>query len=132
MWLFTRYGFYSIACGNAPDGSLDPDVVMVRARQVDHLRELQNRFPQLADVQIVTMPHRDYRYRLVVAKELWVGLVAEIAREQQWSNFKDEAARYQGRAGSDYVHSLHNVWRVMYDLQEGARRTAIRSSPKEP
>jgi len=32
MWLFTRYGFYSIACARKPDNSLDPDLLMIRAR----------------------------------------------------------------------------------------------------
>jgi DNA-3-methyladenine glycosylase I len=38
--------------------------------------------------------------------------------EQTWSNFKNEAARFQGKAGADYVHALHEVWSVMYRLQE--------------
>ena len=29
MWVFTIYGFYSIACASKPDGTLDPDTVMV-------------------------------------------------------------------------------------------------------
>jgi hypothetical protein len=27
MWLFTRYGFYSIACANKPGGSVDTETV---------------------------------------------------------------------------------------------------------
>jgi hypothetical protein len=63
MWLFTRYGFYSIACANKPDGSLDTQTVMVRARRIAHLRSLQKRFPALAAGEILTWPKRDYRYR---------------------------------------------------------------------
>jgi hypothetical protein len=48
MWLFIRYGFYSIACASHPDGSLDPQTVMVRARRTAHLSNLQKRFPALA------------------------------------------------------------------------------------
>lgn len=33
MWVFTRYGFYSIACGDNPERSLDPDIIMIRARR---------------------------------------------------------------------------------------------------
>jgi hypothetical protein len=48
MWVFTRYGFYSIACASRSDGSLDRQVVMVRARCVTHLQSLQKRFATLA------------------------------------------------------------------------------------
>src|SRR5271156_3766003 len=104
MWIFTRYGFYSIACASAMDGAPDPNTLMVRARRLDHLQKLQARFPEIAQLEIVTIAHRDYRYRLLVPKELWVQIIAELAGEQQWSNFKNEAARYQSAEGSDYTH----------------------------
>jgi hypothetical protein len=58
MWIFTRYGFYSIACASKPDGSLDSQSVMVRARCIDHLRSLQKRFPALAVGNILELPNR--------------------------------------------------------------------------
>jgi hypothetical protein len=118
MWLFTRYGFYSIACASKPNGSPDPDSVMIRARVATHLENLQRRFSALADTEILTWLARDYHYRLLVPKRDWVGIVAELAEEQEWSNFKNEAAEYQGDAGSDYVEALHTVWRVMHRLQK--------------
>ena len=118
MWLFTRYGFYSVASANRPDGSLDTQTVMVRARRIAHLRSLQLRFPALATGEIQTWPNRDYRCRLIVSKTSWVTIVSELAREQEWSNFKNEAARYQGTPGADYVRALHDVWSVMSRLQE--------------
>ena len=118
MWLFTRYGFYSIACALKQDGTLDPDQVMVRARVMNHLKNLQKRFPQLKGVDILTLPRRDYLYRLLVPKQVWSMIIAELAEEQNWSNFKTEAARYQGVAGSAYIHALHAVWNTMYELQD--------------
>jgi hypothetical protein len=118
MWLFTRYGFYSIACANKPDGSLDTQTVMVRARCIAHLRSLQKRFPVLAGGEILTWPKRDYRYRLIVPKKSWVASIDELAQEQEWSNFKNEAAKYQGAPGADYERALHDVWSVMNRLQE--------------
>jgi hypothetical protein len=118
MWLFTRYGFYSIACARQPDGALDPHTLMVRGRRVAHLKNLQKRFPALASSEIVTLPNRDYRYRLIVSKEVWGTTVLELAQEQEWSNFKNETARYQGGGDSDYLHALHEVWSVMHSLQK--------------
>jgi hypothetical protein len=118
MWLFTRYGLYSIACANKPGGSVDTETVMVRARRIAHLRSLQKRFPGLAGGEILTWPKRDYRYRLIVPKKSWVAIIGELAQEQEWSNFKNEAAKYQGTPGADYVRVLHDVWSVMNRLQE--------------
>jgi hypothetical protein len=53
MWLFTRYGFYSIACARKPDNSIDPNLVMIRARILGHLKNLQKRFHVLAEVEVV-------------------------------------------------------------------------------
>ena len=126
MWLFTRYGFYSVACASQPSGSIDPGTVMIRARRAAHLSNLQERFPSLAGKEIVTLPDRDYRYRLIVAKELWAVALSELGREQDWANFKNEVARYQGDADPWYVHALHDVWSVMYNLQ---RKTTSAKGP---
>src|ERR1039458_2777461 len=101
MWLFTRYGFFSIASARTPDGLVDPHTVMIRARTAVHLKSLKQRFASLADAEVLTWPDRDYRYRLIVAKHVWTEIVTELAEEQEWSNFKNETARYQGKSGTD-------------------------------
>src|SRR6516165_1949779 len=103
MWIFTRYGFFSIACARKPDGSLDPQTVMVRARCKRHLQALQSRFPGLDGFEIITLLNHDYRYRVVIPKDAWMAALTAIAAEQEWSNFKDETARFQGEDGGDYV-----------------------------
>jgi hypothetical protein len=118
MWLFTRYGFFSIACASEPDGSPSRETVMVRARQAGHLQNLQNRFQALSGAPITRLTHRDYRYRMIVPIATWTGVLSEVANEQEWSNFKGEVSRYQGRAGSDYVHALHQIWSIMRQIQD--------------
>ena len=117
MWLFTRYGFFSIACAANADGLPDPQNLMIRARCEGHLLHLQKRFPGISSAEIMQLPERDYRYRIIVPKDAWVQVIDELAREQEWSNFKDEAARFQGPAGRGYVSALHRVWEVMYRFQ---------------
>jgi hypothetical protein len=117
MWLFTRYGFYSIACAKRPDGTLDPETMMIRARRRAHLAGLQTRFPQLAGKAIATSPTNDYQWRMIISKAEWVPVIVELAQEQTWDNFKNEASRYQGAAGRDYTRALHDVWSVMNDFQ---------------
>src|SRR5689334_11725480 len=105
---------YSIACASKPDGTIDPETVMVRARHKDHLQNLQKTFPVLAELKILSLPDRDYRYRIIVPKAIWIGVLSEMADEQTWSNFKNEATRYQGKRGADYVAALHDVWDIMF------------------
>jgi hypothetical protein len=121
MWIFTRYGFFSIACANNTDGTINPDTVMVRARLHEHLVCLKNRFPdsELGKAEILTWDGRDYRYRIILPKTAWVAALAELATEQTWSNFKNETSRFSRakKAAYAYVDALHRVWDVMHRLQ---------------
>jgi hypothetical protein len=131
MWLFTRYGFYSISCARKPDGSPDAETMMIHARRKAHLEHLQCRFPAVAALPIVALRERDYRYRLIVPKAEWTVIMGALAAEQKWSNFKNEAARFQGVAGSEYVNALHRVWEVMYDLQSSEQRSVSTGPAKD-
>lgn len=91
---------------------------MVRARLKPHLQNLLARFPALSGAKILAWPNRDYRFRLIVPKAVWVGVLSELAGEQQWSNFKNEVGKRRGKAGADYVSALHEVWHVMSRLQK--------------
>lgn len=121
MWLFTRYGFFSFACAFRNDGAgpgIDPDLMMIRARTKSHLERLQARFPLIAECSILLTRSADYRYRIIVSKEDCAKLVSELVREQDWSNFKEEAKRFGGSGNAPYVDALRKVWTVMYQLQQ--------------
>ena len=123
MWLFTRYGFFSVACARKHGGrSSQPDstLLMLRARQ-RHLENLRRRFPALAGCEVKADTGTDYAYRIIVAKATWSVVVAELVEEQTWSNFKDEGERFLGSGYRDYQEALHTVWDVMARLQEDER-----------
>jgi len=77
----------------------------------------------LAEANINTLPSRDYRYRLIAPKSIWVAVLAELAQEQEWSNFKNQVAKHEGKSGAAYADALHEVWTVMSRLQEKSRCT---------
>ena len=122
MWLFTQHGFYSVVCARDLQGDptrVDPNTFMVRARSRRHLELLQKRFPQLASAAIDETTDTDYRFRIVVAKPVWIEVTQELAAEIDYGNFKDRA---HGRSGDDkYVDALHDVWAVMERLQRPNR-----------
>ncbi len=118
IWIFSCYGFYSIACANKPGtNEIDSDTVMVRARVGKHLMNLKKRFPTLTDAKILATSGSDYAFRFVIPKATWVEVLTALAEEQTWSNFKDETAARAAETGREYVNSLHAVWLEMLKLQ---------------
>ncbi|MEX0718568.1 MAG: hypothetical protein WD066_18390, partial [Planctomycetaceae bacterium] len=122
MWLFTKHGFFSAVCARQGDGGhdqpVDPNRIMVRGRLRSHLVTLMERFPQLlGDCEIHESPGTDYAFRLFVSKSAWAQVLAELAGEIDYDNFKSEVGRHQGSTGANYENSLHDVWSVMRRLQ---------------
>ena len=123
MWLFTKYGFFSAVSARAGDGSryqpIDPERIMIRARSKDHLERLKSRCADhLGAAEILESSAGDYAFRFFVEKQVWCQVVSELAAETQYDNFKSEVDRYQGLSGAAYERSLHEVWSIMYRLQE--------------
>jgi hypothetical protein len=69
-----------------------------------------------------SLSNRDYGHRLILSKWLWAAVLQEMTKEQEWSNFKNEVDQRMGREGNAYTRALHEVWEVMYGLQESETR----------
>lgn len=122
MWVFTKHGFFSAVCARQGSGThgqpVDPDRIMVRARVRAHLEGLKKRFPDLlGQCDILEFAGTDYAYRIFIQKRVWSLVLSGLADETDYDNFKSEVAR-QGRDAAAYERSLHDVWSVMYRLQE--------------
>jgi len=114
MWLFTRYGFYSIS---VMAGS---EMTCVRARLNRHLQALHYRFVRLRRCEITICKAKDYRYRMLVPRHAWESAMLVLVREQTWSNFKSEVAEFNGL--DDYQESLHGIWQIMRGVQARGER----------
>lgn len=123
MWLFTRYGFYSAVCARQGDGGfgqpVDETRIMVRARRREHLEALLDRFADLLGEAVIhKSDSSDYRFRIFLDKTVWAQVVERLAMDIDYDNFKSEVARHIGTVGAPYEHALHEVWSVMYRLQD--------------
>jgi hypothetical protein len=123
MWLFTKHGFYSAVCARQGDGShgqpVDPDRMMVRARDCRHLEALKDRFADLlAECEIMEFTGTDYAFRFFVDRSVWSQVLVGLNEEMDYDNFKSKVAQHQAGEGADYEHSLHEVWSVMNRLQK--------------
>jgi hypothetical protein len=111
MWLLTSVGFFSIVQkpSDAAQGTLT-----VRARVKGDLEALRKRYlPTLGD--IAESRTNDYRFRAVVPRAEVSAAMAKIVDELDYSNFKSEVAKTQGKARE---HVYHEVWSVLYQLQK--------------
>ncbi len=123
MWIFTKYGFFSAVCARQGDGSHRQSVyknrIMLRARDKGHLEALQRRFPKLAGFKVQESTTNDYRCRIFIPKHLWAKVLAALANETDYDNFKTAVGRFQGERGHTYKDSLMRVWGAMYGYQRG-------------
>ncbi len=133
MWLFTKYGFFSATSARTGNGShgnpLDVDRIMVRSRWHSHLVNLRKRFKkELKHNEIYANAGTDYRYRIFVHKAVWKKIVAALAEETDYDNFKSEAGRYEEEnqaPDEGYLAALHDVWTTVYKY----RNRAIHPAP---
>ena len=110
MWLVTDRGFYSVVDKGDREG-----YVCVRARvsgDIDNLFELDS-MKQYAGGVIETHDS-DYRYRVYVRRDDWIRAAADLAAQIDYSNFKSQVYRTQGR---ERAHTYMKAWSALFDLQ---------------
>jgi hypothetical protein len=89
---------------------------MVRARDREHLENLMERFPaETLDMTIHSSDQSDYPHRLFFAKSVWSEVLAALATELDYDNFKSEVGR-AGYTHERYAACLAKTWGVMYGV----------------
>jgi len=138
MWLFTRYGMYSAVSARTGDGKKgnppDPTRMMVRARDRDHLQNLVEMFPEeFQGVEIEESVTNDYRFRVFVAKDVWVQVVAALVMDVDYDNFKDSLDHtLPHEQAGPYHRSCMSVWSAMYRHQTDKYGWGIYDKPLPP
>ena len=124
MWIFTRYGFFSVV--NKTSDLLNTEHVdqrvEVRSRYKQHLKMLKDRFEeQIGDAVILGFDdpnslykNRDYEYRIIINAEDWVHLGAMLSSDVTYPNFKDEVSASceedKRLAATPYLEQLYSVY----------------------
>lgn len=121
MWIFTKYGFYSVT-----EHPGDKRLMQVRARARVDLERLQGFAANKTKVslgKISETDHTDYRYRIYCSKAVWYALADALARDINYSNFKNQIR-------DDFRHKLYfRVWSTMLDLQRHFMSPAEKGQP---
>lgn len=108
MWLFTKYGFYSVTCPK----NATTDQLQIRSRNKEHLTALQKRFPEINNAEILNLANRDYPYRIIVEKSKFATISQELVKEIDYDNFKDTV--HECKDDEVYHEALMDVWFTMY------------------
>ena len=110
MWLLTTRGFYSVVADRD-----DASLVLVRSRVEDDLLALRDLAPGIDPWHD---PDADYPWRAVVPRDEWAAVVAALAAEIDYDNFKGAVAARQGHERA-WVYA--GVWSELRALETGPR-----------
>jgi hypothetical protein len=116
MWIFTTHGFFSITRTRQ-----QPEMMQIRARQKEHLQNLQKRFT--ADGfgmlgNIIETPDADYRFRIITEPATVQIVLANLADDINYPNFKSACHAAGFDDNRTYINALHAVWTTMYSTQQ--------------
>jgi len=107
MWLATQHGFYSIV-------QKDVDVYFVRARV---RKDLVNLVVLLnIDNELLEWEGADYRYRIIVNRQVFLEIMIKLATTLDYPNFKGRI--HERTEQSHKLPAYHRMWATMAELQE--------------
>lgn len=118
MWLFTTLGFFS--CTRSAQ---DEAEYQIRARLEGDIRGLCEALHIPA--RIIETPDADYRWRIIVDRETFGAIIAELAERVNYSNFKDAVHQMPGQESKG--HPYLQVWSILRNLQEAEKLAQARA-----
>ena len=115
-----RVGLISCVVADDPvTGRPSSKLVMVRARRAQHLENLRRLCPMLAGVEITAVRRElDYPVRMVMERETFIAVMAELARTIDYRNVKQSAHQHEAQLGADFVNLMHRVHAVLAQVNE--------------
>jgi hypothetical protein len=121
MWIFSRYGFFSIV--NKLDKGQPVDrPLQIRTRWDSHLKRLRAAFPELPEPSRVTRSSDYSPHRIYASPEQWATVMAGMAKTIDYGNFKGFMDGVGEFAKDGFAESLHAIWGVVYNAFNRKRR----------
>jgi hypothetical protein len=112
MWIACVDGFFSTVIDK-----IEPGRMLIRARCEKDIKNLYDRYrdkcPSMREP--TSDDSRDYRYRLSVSKRDWVKLVAELASNVDYPNFKTAVHQLPDQENKNRPYL--EIWSIMHDVQ---------------
>ena len=119
MWLMTQQGFYSIV-------ERKPAEFHIRSRERQDLQNLIERVP-LQGLEVIETPEADYAARIVTDRETISRVMAFLAADLDYANFKGRIDTTPDQKHKPY----HEVWDVMAEALGAYGRPGSRSGGRD-
>ncbi len=118
MWIFTRWGFYSVACARQGDGGheneIDPHNLIVAATLRSQLEAIQLHLPDLiGNCAIKEHADADFKYQMFVEKNIWSQVMLSLSQELNYDNFRDEMVKEHSMDDTQYLKQLTSVGNIL-------------------
>ena len=116
MWLMSTDGFVSVVALQDPVTPKDFDTLVVRGRDVKHLRRIQDHIKAVhnIDIPIHSDIGTDYEHRMFVSKTMFAKYIADYVYEIDYSNFKNRVTTMQKAWTTRGIQALHEIWEILY------------------
>lgn len=127
MWIFTKYGFFSVVSARTGKGKyedpIDPTKMMIRARDKNHLENLIKGFSnaicnapiaaidEIKKAKIEESQWTDYPFRIFISKDSFILLMTWAIKDINYDNFKHEVDRSK-ITDKLYYRILERVWSI--------------------
>ena len=115
MWLFTRWGFYSIACARqGNDGStgneIDSHSLVIEAFDEQHLTALKSHLPDLiGNCFIKKVADSEFRFHMIVDKNIWSQVMLSLSQELNYDDFREEMVRKHSMDDPAYLKAMTDI-----------------------
>lgn len=106
MWVMTTKGFYSVV--ETKDGK-----AMVRGRARADLEALVAAL--VSDAPVLETMNADYPFRVIVPKDEWARFLSDEAKAIDYTNFKSEVTKRQGRVRHDVYM---RIWSALHGIED--------------
>lgn len=116
MWIMTPLGFFSAV---EKRGDREANMLTIRARSIADLEALVETYS--LPTKVTKGGGTDYPCRITIERAKWAGIVADMALEVNYSNFKDAVKARQGAARAS-VYS--RVWSALLSIEGKRERKA--------
>ena len=117
MWLFTRWGFYSIACARQGDGGnesgIDSHSLVIEAFSQQHLEALKAHLPDLIGNSFIQeVAESELRFHMIVDKNIWSQVMLSLSQELNFDDFREEMVQKHSMDDPGYLKAMTNIEQI--------------------
>ena len=114
MWLFTRWGFYSIACARQGDGGNENEInshsLVIEAFSQQHLEALKAHLPDLIGNSFIQeVAESELRFHMIVDKNIWSQVMLSLSQELNYDDFREEMVQKHSMDDPSYLKAMTDI-----------------------